>query len=387
MAETKLAPLGVAGKAAFLGGAILAAMASGAIAVTLPAIADAFGNGNNGVQIKTVATALGLGSLIGAPLGGLLTDRLGRRLTLTLATLIYGVFGCGIIAARFVIGLAAGTMGVGMAAVIGDHYEGHQRSRWLGINSAVATFAMLAINPLAGTLADLSWRYPFALYALAFLVLAAILMGIPGGVSPHTHKTAAAGEPRGVSGLSVSALVLAVMVGALATGTSLYWPFRLRELGVGSAKMMAVYALPNALLLGVAALSYGTFRRRLSMNQVFIYAALASCAALTAIGFAPSPLWVVAGLAVEGFAIGLLTPNLTTFALAVSPLAWRGRNLGLVKGALYGSPFFIQFLLEPLSKLGGPAYALWGIAGIAAIFAVSVATGVLGRTPPHEGTA
>jgi MFS family permease len=132
------ASLTTTGKAAVLGGATLAALATGTIAVVLPAIADAFGNGHYGVQIKTVATALGLGSLIGAPVGGLLTDRIGRRLTLTLAAAIFGLFGCAImfadqlwqiIGARFVVGLATGAMGVGMAAVIGDHFEGHQRSR------------------------------------------------------------------------------------------------------------------------------------------------------------------------------------------------------------------------------------------------------------------
>jgi MFS family permease len=390
MTKAEPTPLTATGKAAVLGGATLAALASGTIAVVLPAIADAFGNGHNGVQIKTVATALGLGSLIGAPLGGLLTDRIGRRPTLTLAAAIFGLFGCAImfadqlwqiIAARFIVGLATGAMGVGMAAVIGDHFEGHQRSRWLGINSAVATFVMMGANPLTGALADRSWRYGFSLYALAFPVLLAIFVGIPRREAAPAEIQTGGAEPRGVSGLSVSALVLSVMVGALATGTSLYWPFRFRELGVASAKDMAIYAIPNALMVGVAALLYSRVRAVLSLKQVFILGAVASCIALTAMGLAPAPWAIIAGLAVEGFAIGLLTPNLTNFALTVSPPAWRGRNLGLVKAALYGSPFFIQFLLEPLNKLGGAAFALWGIATIAAVFSLAVLTGLLGRTP------
>jgi MFS family permease len=391
MADQQTAPLSRTGRLAILGGGILPAIASGTIAVMLPAIADAFGAG--GVQVKMVSTALGLGMLFGAMAGGALADRVGRRLLLIGAAAIFGVVGCGVmltsalwqvIAARFVIGLASGAMGVGMAAVIGDHFEGHARSRWIGFNTAVATFFMLAANPLVGALVDRSWRYGFALYALAIPVLLTIVIGVPKG---RRRARPGGGAPRGVSGLSVSALILAVMVGTLATGTSLYWPFRFREVGVDLARDMAVYALPNALMVGVAALSYGLIRRALSISQVFLVAAVTSCLGLVAMGLATQPWMIAAGLAVEGCAIGMLTPNLTAFALTVSPPAWLGRNLGLVKAALYGSPFVTQFFLEPLNRLGGASFSLWGIAAMAAILALAVVTGKLGRTTPHPAAA
>ncbi len=387
MTEPAGPSVGVTGKFAILGIGVLPALALSSIAVMLPTIADAFGRDPNDLQIKMVSTALGLGTLMGAPLGGLLADRIGRRLTLMIAAAIFGVHGCSImlmndlwsiIAARFIIGLATGTLGVGVAAVIGDLFTDNRQSRWIGYAGGLPAGLTLILIPLTGLLTDHGWRLGFSLYALAVPIFFAVMFGLP-KLAPKDKGGGKLFLP--LNKLPVNALLLAGILGSLVTGTSLYWPFRLREVGITKAADIAIHALPQVLCITLFALLYGLIRRRLSVRAVFLVSALLSAVGIGMIAFAPNHLWIIAGLAVEGVGIGMMTPNLTTYALAISPMEYRGRILGLVKGVVYGSPFLTQFMLYPLSQIGGSAMALVGICGMSLLLALGVSRGWIGRIP------
>ncbi|MCE7798899.1 MFS transporter [Sphingobium sufflavum] len=381
---------------AILGTGVLPAIAAGTVSVMLPSINDAFNNGSNGIWIKSVATAAGLGMMVGAPASGFAIDRLGRRRVLLTAAAVFGAVGCSItlmtqlwqiIIARFFIGIASGAMGVGIAAVIGDMFRGRHQGRWLGLNAGVATFFVLVLSPVVGAMSDLGWRYGFAVYALAIPVLLAVAKGIP-NAAPRWGTAAPRAQiftsPRSIPW---RAIILAVFMGTLSMGTALYWPFRLREVGIETGRDIALYGLPNILLSGAAALGYGVFRRYMSITSMFVVGACLSAMGLIAMGLASKPAMVGLGLMVEGLAIGMMTPNLTAFALSVGIPAQRGQTVGLVKGALYGSPFLTQFILEPVSRYGGASAALWTIAAMAIAIALAISLGALGSAARGEDAA
>ncbi|WP_164857092.1 MFS transporter [Sphingomonas crocodyli] len=380
--------MNAAGKTAIALGGVLPGVALGTISVMLPGIADAFGNGENGLFIKMVATATGLGMMIGAPIGGWLSDRHGRPPVLAAATIIFGLVGCGmaladalwqLVLGRFIVGLMVGTISTGYIALIGDHFAGSAQSRWLSINGALATFVVVALNPITGMLADLGWREAFAVYATAFPCLILLLVGVPRTAKQATPQQA---TPRGrVPG---AALLLGVAAGTLATGTSLYWPFRLREVGLESAQDIAFYALPNTLLIGAAAFSYGIVRRRLSIRGVFMLCGLMSALGLVVMASATTPGGVATGLVLEGIGVGLLTPNLSLYTIELSPPDRRAAMIGLVKGVYFGSPFLTQFALEWINHRAGTSAALLAIAVMAATLGLAMLTAMI-RTGSTKG--
>jgi MFS family permease len=380
--------LGLFGKFAVLSSGIIATIGVGTIAVVLPSISDYFSATASPIEIKTVATIFGVGVLLGAPLGGYLSDYVGRRKTLIASIAIVGLAGCGIMAmnnlwiiigARLLIGIATGALGVAMAAVVGDYFTGNRQARWIGYSVAISTLFNVSISPVAGALADVNWRYAFILYLIAIPILLAVLFGIP----KQRSDSKIGPEAPVASGLTVRDMapmvLLAVLLGTVAMGTSLYWPFRLREVGVNMSRDIALYAIPNTLLITASSLSYGRFRKRLSVSQVFVLGGIVSCIGLLVIGLASGPVGVMVGLAIEGFAIGLLTPNLTNYALAVATPDTRGRTVGWIKGALFVSPFGAQFFLEPLNQAGGASWPIFAIAALAAVFGLAVAFGLLGK--------
>jgi MFS family permease len=358
--------LNTPGKVAVVLGGILPGIAAGTISVMLPGISDAFSDGSNDLQIKMVATAAGLGMMVGAPLGGYLSDRLGKMPVIAFVTLLFGIAGTSamlagalwhLIALRFVIGFCSGTLSVCYLALIGDAFQGQSQSRWLGYNGAAATFVMMLLNPVAGSLVDTGWRNGFLIYALAFPTLLFVFAGVPRGrIGPAKSAETRAAQLR--FRMPWSAMLLAVVAGTIATGTMLYWPFRLREIGVTSARDLGLYVLPNVLLVGISAFLYGFVRRYLSMAQVFMACGFCSALGLAVIALSTYPPLTMVGLAIEGIGIGLITPNLTMFTISLSTETTRARTLGVMKGVYFGSPFLTQFILEWVSRQSGPSGAL-----------------------------
>lgn len=366
-----------AGKAVIIFGGVLPGIATGTISVMLPGISEAFGGGGeSNLLITMVATAAGLGMMLGAPIGGYIADRIGRRAVLMGAVALFSAFGLAamavaelwqLIAARLVIGFASGAMTATYVAIIADNFEDKDQGKWVGFNAAISVLFVVMLNPVVGSLVDSGWRNGFLVYATGLPILLLAVLGIPARNQPvegeAEENASLLSLVRGIPRLGQTAL-LATIGGTLATGTVLYWPFRFRELGITSAEELAYHYIPNVMVVFIAAFSYGLVRKKLSVNQVFALSGAISAFGLVIVAFAPTPLTAAIGLTIEGAAIGLMTPNLSIYAISIAPAHSRARVVGLMKGVYYGSPFLTQFALEGINSAAGISAALLAIAAM-----------------------
>lgn len=370
-----------AGKAAIVLFGILSALATGAVGPVLPFIDQEFGTPENGVMIKMVLTMLGVGMLLGAPVGGYLADRLGLRVVMLWAAVACGLAGCAVIfsttlyevlLARFLIGVSLGAFGTSIVAAIGQAWEGNMRDRWLGLIVALGTLSLIVVSPATGLLADMGWRNAFLLYGLAFLLAVFVVLGFTrqeAGVKRNTTVQAAA-----TGGLPVFRLAaLGLVAGAISTGTALYTPFLFRKLGVDTATSLAFYSLAGAVTVGIAGIAYGPLRRKLTIAQVFIIAPTLCAIGLVTMALSGQAEMAAFGLALEGIGIGLLLPNLSVHAILKAHDGNRAQAVGILKGAVAGGPFLIQFALEPVSNFGGPELALLSLGTASGMMAVGMA--------------
>jgi MFS transporter, ACDE family, multidrug resistance protein len=105
------------------------------------------------------------------PVLGVLPDRYGRKKILVPALLLFGLAGgaCAfargfeaLLILRFFQGMGAAALGTLNVTVIGDIYEGRERSAALGYNSSVLSFGTASYPAIGGLLATFGWFYPFA---------------------------------------------------------------------------------------------------------------------------------------------------------------------------------------------------------------------------------
>ena len=371
------AVLNWAGKGVLIFGGVLPGIATGTISVMLPGISQAFGGGGeSNLWITMVATAAGLGMMLGAPIGGYVADRVGRRFVLMAAVALFSAFGLlamtvtdlwQLIAARFVIGFASGAMTATYVAIIADSFGEKEQGKWVGFNASIAVLFVVLLNPVVGALVDEGWRNGFLVYAIGLPILLLAVLGIPARTKPgegeDEESVSLVNLIRGIPRLGQTAL-LATIGGTLATGTVLYWPFRFRELGITSAEELAYHYIPNVMVVFIAAFSYGYIRKWLSVNQVFALSGAISAFGLVVVALAPSALIAAVGLTVEGAAIGFMTPNLSMYAISIAPVHSRARVVGLMKGVYYGSPFLTSFALEQITGWRGISATLLAIAAM-----------------------
>lgn len=367
--ETTSAPPGAIGKAAlFLSGA-MSGVGNGTLSAILPQIEGEFGPGHGAVTITMALTVFGLGILIGSLVGGWLADRIGRRAVMIGAGLLFGVAGCGVIFAtalehvilgRLGAGIASGAMGAAAFAVIGDSWDESGRNYWTGLVTSFASMAGMALSLVASAIADQGWRGSFVIYAVGFLGALCAAIGIATGRRIFSGKAQGAIALRTVPGLMLFGLI----AGGIATGTAAYLPHRMVEAGVATSSARALYMLSGAATVMLVSFAYGWIRRFVSLDLAFVGAAAFSCAGLALMALGPTPGLISTGLGLEGIGLGLLMPSLIIYAINRSREDNRGRMIGLVKGAVFGGPFVIQFALDPVRlAYGAPPVLLILAAG------------------------
>lgn len=288
----------------------------------LPEILEEFNQPRDraGLLVATGSVA----GIVVAPVAGFLADRFGRRVVLTTALGIFGVFGgMAALAPSFEILLLARLFqGFGSAALInlavvliGDHWRGIDRTRLIGRNASVLTIGLAAMPWLSGAITEAStWRVAFALYTVALITGAAAWLILEEG------KPAEPPSPRDQFGDAMVVLkrpiVLLTVVSAFLVFIAIFGlyltvlPVHLDEVfGLGSGARGLVIALP-AISATLASFNLGRMRSLTSARTVVIVAATALAVAYLIIGTTTTLAVLIGATLIYGASEGFFIPML-----------------------------------------------------------------------------
>ncbi|MEU8239417.1 MFS transporter [Actinoplanes missouriensis] len=385
--STRLPQPALAARATILASATLTIMGAAIIAPSLPAMnAEYAGTPGADVLVRLTLTVTSLAIAVTAPVAGLLADRIGRRPLLLTSLALYALAGAAgylitslglLIASRALLGAAVGGVMTAVSAVIADWFEGPSRARFLGLQQASASLGGVVFLPLAGILADISWRAPFLLYVVAALILpaAAVLLREP--VRP---AAAMAGPVAGPAARIGSRSEIIRVYGVAAAATVIFYmaptqlPFWLAALHTSTAVTGMVIA--GSTLTGiVGALAFPRLRSRMRPPTI-----TALSLALLGVG------WLVAGTGAElpqlaagvligGVGVGLVVPNLNTRLAEIASPTQRGRVLGGLVTAIFLGQFLSPLAMQPVvDRLGVATTFTWsgGVLLLGAALAVTV---------------
>ena len=355
-----------------------------AIAPALPDIADAFGiSDQTSVFILMTAHAPGL---FMAFVIGVAADRFGRRRTIVPCLLLFGLGGLAIMAStnlamlltfRFIQGLGtAGFLSLAIV-IIGDNYEGAERTRIIGQNALSITLSVALLPAAGGLLTELfGWRGPFAMHAATIVLafFAATLLPPDERRTPETLRNQLRQARPHLAQREVGVLLLVAPFTFLvffAMGTTTM-PIHLENEFSASAGIRGLIQSLPAVSAGLVALNMGRIATRHSTSAIVRAGYVGVLVCLVGIALSPSLAVIIAPVLVRGAADQLVIVPLQSRAASLAPEGHRA-----VMVAAYGTAVRIGQVSGPaavagLLAVGDTRLVFWAGAALSAAMLVFI---------------
>ncbi|MEQ1954189.1 MFS transporter [Mesorhizobium sp. CN2-181] len=376
-------------KATLLFAATLTIMAGTTISPSLPAIEAAFANVDN-VQLlsRMVLTLPALFVAFCAPLIGSLADRYGRLSLLVASILLYGISGVSglfadslpvLLVGRAALGIAIGGIMTLVTALVGDYFAGQERERYLGLQQAFTGLGGVVFVLGGGMLADFHWRAPFAVYALAFAMVPAVILFLNEPRRFAASAPAATGRTDAQAHwLPVAALcLLSFLINLSFYVVPSQLPFYLRAIGtVAPSSAGLALGLHNLVMAGTA-LFYGRLRVSFGISAIFAIGLTLMALGFLLVSVSGTMISILAAMAICGAGLGIAMPNLMSAAISVATPSTRGRVAGTVAASMFLGHFSSPFASQPWIEALGYATTFRDAGlGLALLAFVSAAAGL-----------
>lgn len=365
----------------------LTIMSGATISASLPGIAARFADVDNVALLSRLVLTLPAAFIaLFSPAAGFVVDRFGRKPLLLASLVLFTLAGAsglfadtlpGLLVGRAVLGIAIGGIMTATTALVGDFFQGAARDRYMGLQQAFVGIGGTIFLTGGGFLAEVHWRGPFLIYAVAILLLPAAVAFLP---EPRRAPTKGLVEGQGrLGGRGVTLLAL-LFAAAIINMIAFYMiptqlPFYLAHLGF-AAPSLAGTAIGAGQLVGVvSALAFAPVRRRLGIMGVFSLGFVSAGLSFLLLSYAQSYAGVLLAMAVSGVCMGTIMPNFAAAAMVLAPPALRGRISGLLVASIFAGQFLSPVVSQPLISASGfeAAYAVVGaivlVIGIAAFAA------------------
>ncbi|PAX55203.1 MFS transporter [Brunnivagina elsteri] len=362
-------------KATLLVISTLTVMSGATIAPSLPAMREYFNNFPNADYLVRLALTLpALFIALGAPLVGIIIDKLGRKPLLIIALILYGIAGSSglilnslnlILIGRALLGISVAGIMTTATTLIADYYIGAARAQFLGLQAAFMGLGGVFFLSFGGFIADQNWRYPFGIYSFSLLLVPCALLFLS---EPERNQTVNPNQEIVTETLKlpINLVIITYGIGIL-TQIVFYLipvqlPFYLKQLFNAGASQSGIAIALATLFSAMASLLYRQIKAKLSFTAIYGIAFLNMGIGYCFISLGTAYPVVLLGLAIAGSGLGLLMPNMNFCLISVTPDTMRGKIISGVTTSLFLGQFLSPLLSQPLSGKVGLA-TTYGYAG------------------------
>jgi len=357
-------------KATILFCSMMTVMAGATIAPSLPEMTKAFPDNPAAVTlVKLVLTIPGLAIALTSPFSGWFIDRFGRIKLLASMLFLYALAGSSglylntlleIIIGRIFLGIAVGGIMTTAIALIGDYFEGEERKSFLGTQAGVMALSGTLFISFGGFLADIGWRYPFAIYLLALVAVPMVLIFLKEPQRASQSQTDLSKDEIRIPKMAWTIYVISFLGMAVFYLMPVQIPFLMQQISdVGNtATGLAISVV--MLVGGLMSFLYPRIKSRLTHYQIYGVTFLMMGIGYLLISNANSYAMTFPGLLVSGIGAGLLMPNSNLCLVTLANSHNRGKVLGFLTTFIFigqfASPILFQPIIDATSIQGGFLY-------------------------------
>lgn len=321
------------------------------------------------VPLALTAPALCLALL--SPVAGYICDFSGRRRSLIVALVLYAIVGVlpmflgsltAIIIARLLLGCIEAVIVTASTTLIGDYFSGRDREKWLAYQTALASISAVVLFAIGGALGTISWRAPFAVYALSLLVAAGLLLWTWEPAAP-TSTTQARIETRFPWSTVLPMYAIAVFGGIMFFTLQIQLSYLLTDtFGVQSPGKIGALIAVGSLSVPLGSFAFrraARFPVSLQLLLAFALIGLSFVLMSRAKSVPELMVWVV----VNQFGCGMLLPSMVVWVMGKLQFEIRGRGTGFFMMAWWIGQFLCPQVVTLVGKqVGGlsPTLAIFG---------------------------
>lgn len=351
--------------------AMLTLMGGAAVAPALPLISEVFSDAPE-FLISMIITLPSLAVACTGYVIGVACDKFGRRPVLLASLAIFAVAGSAgfyldslwaILLSRVILGVGIAGLTTATTALITEYYTGASRVKVLGYQSAAMGFGILLLETCGGTLAEISWREPFLIYLVAFV----IMIGVIFAVKEPEREPRRSLRDNSVK-LNMKALLpiyISIFIGmviAFLMPTKL--PYLIAQVGsvslTGTGLLLGLMGCCSAL----AGIFYGRIAARMLRMQVMFLCFLAVGIGCCMLGFATSVAAIALAVVFTGFGQGALIPTIVNWISDEAPVRAMGKATGIFSMALNLGQFASSLAVIPILVMVGSYSNLFLAAGV-----------------------
>ncbi|MRW88540.1 MFS transporter [Duganella sp. FT80W] len=315
---------------------------------------------------------------------GNLADKVGRKNLLVYSTLAYTVLGTmpfyidnfwAIFASRVALGVFEAALMTASTTMIGDYYQGLKRERMMSLQTTTSSATATVFVAVGAAVGTLGWNAPFAIYALALLLLPLMAIYLWEPVPDNATDKAAVESAEGEQVIFRPRLVaLTCAIGFFVGIAFMVVPI---NLGILYATQGWAPNIGTGYTLNSAGVMLGTFifgwvlAGRTSVPLQLCLSLAIGAVGYILMGTAHNADALTTGAIVNGLGCGLLLPTVVTWNMRILPFAKRGLGTGAFQSALMlGMAVSSLILVSMGNVVGSRAVAVAEVGTVMAASAV-----------------
>ncbi|MDE2443633.1 MAG: MFS transporter [Methanocorpusculum sp.] len=351
--------------------AMLTLMGGAAVAPALPLISEVFSDAPE-FLISMIITLPSLAVACTGYLIGIACDKFGRRQVLLFSLVVFAVAGSAgfyldslwaILVSRVILGVGIAGLTTATTALITEYYTGASRVKVLGYQSAAMGIGVLILETGGGSLAEISWREPFLIYLVAFVIIIGVLFAVKEPVSEprRSHRD---------NSVKLNMKVLLPIYVSIFIGMAITFlmptklPYLIAQVGsvslTGIGLMLGLMGCCSAL----AGIFYGRIAARMLRMQVMFLCFFAVGLGCCLLGFAASVGAVALAVIFTGFGQGALIPTIVNWISNEAPVHAMGKATGIFSMALNFGQFASSIVVIPVLVMVGTYSNLFLVTGV-----------------------
>ncbi|MDX8341362.1 MFS transporter [Draconibacterium sp. IB214405] len=309
-------------------------------------------------QVGGLIVAFTLPGIFLTPFTGILADRYGRKIVLIPSLFLFGIAGFAcmftkdfywLMVLRFLQGIGASSLSSMNITLVGDLFEGKQRTSVMGYNASVLSIATASYPALGGVIAIWGWQYIFALPLLAiplgFVVMRGLNIQKPSGnmhLRTYFGRVWQTINQRTVWGLLlVNFILFIILYGTYLTYFPLMMEHRMGSDSYHIGLMMSLMSVTTAIMSS----QLGRLNRLLGQKRQLIIGSIGYFTASILMLFANDYLSLALAVVVFGFGHGITIPSIQNmmvgFAAINERAAFMSLNSMVLRGGQTAGPLLV----------------------------------------------